>query len=161
MKRVSLVFFLLLLPLLALAGDSKTPAEFSLPDADGKTVALSSFRGQVVLLDFWATYCKPCKAELPILDRLQTKYEKKGLRVLGVAVDPESKTAKEHLAKNPVRFQTLYDPDDVVRERFGGNEMPALYLLDKKGVVRSVHKGALAEDDAAFLKELEALLAEK
>jgi thiol-disulfide isomerase/thioredoxin len=128
----------------------------------GETIpAFSSLKGKVVLLDFWATYCKPCKAELPILDAWQQKYQKKGLSVLSINVDPETKDALEFLRQNPVKFEVLFDPDDTLRETFGNPELPALFLLDRQGKLRVLHKGALAEDDKDFINSLEKLLQEK
>jgi peroxiredoxin len=166
MRRALLpLLLLLLLPLAALAGEKgpkvgEAAPDFTLKDASGKAIALSSFKGKVVLLDFWATYCKPCKAELPILDRFWQKNQKQGLVVLGVDVDPEPEVAREFLAKSPVSFPLLFDPDDASRELFGGPEMPALFLLDRDGKLLAIHRGALAENDPFFL-EVEKLLSAK
>jgi thiol-disulfide isomerase/thioredoxin len=139
----------------------ETIPAFSRKNAQDKEVSLSSLKGKVVLLDFWATYCKPCKAELPILDAWQQKYQKKGLSVLSINVDPETKDALEFLRQNPVKFEVLFDPDDTLRETFGNPELPTLFLLDRQGKLRVLHKGALAEDDKDFINSLEKLLQEK
>lgn len=161
MKRLSLLlsFFFLLVGAAPKVGE--VLPEFSRKNAQGKEVSLSSLKGKVVLLDFWATYCKPCKAELPILDKWQSAYQKQGLSVLSINVDPETEDALEFLRKSPVKFEVLFDPDDTLRETFGNPEMPALFLIDRQGKLRVLHKGALAEDDAAFLRDLEKLLKEK
>lgn len=162
MRRWFGLLLLCFLPVLAVAGASgKAAPEFSLPDQAGKQVALSSLRGEVVLLDFWATYCKPCKVELPILDRMQAKYKKKGLKVVSVAVDEDPQDAKDFLAQHPVALMTLFDAKDEVRPTLALETLPAILLVDRKGKIRYVHKGALAEDDPAFLKEVETLLREK
>lgn len=167
MTRLLLVLLLVFcLPLLA-SGSGEKPSkigeslEFSLPDLTGKEVKLSSFRGKVVLVDFWASYCKPCRKELPFLDKLLQKYEKKGLAVIGISVDPEKEMAQQFLEKHPVRFPSLLDTEDSLRQSLGAWELPLLYVIDREGKIRAIYRGIVEEGDEGFVKELEALLAEK
>lgn len=163
MKRF-FFFLCCLLPLVVFATAPKTGEvfpDFARKNADGKELRLSSLKGKVVLLDFWATYCKPCKEELPILEKWQEKYQKQGLSVLTVNVDPDPKDATEYLKKNPVKLEVLFDPDDTLRDTLENTDMPALYLIDKQGKLRYYHRGKLAADDKDFLSLIEKTLSEK
>jgi thiol-disulfide isomerase/thioredoxin len=160
MKRISIALALFFL-LGAAPKMGESISDFTRKNTQNKDVSLSSLKGKVVLLDFWATYCKPCKAELPILEKWQAKYQKQGLSVLSVNVDPETSDALDYLGKNPQKFEIVFDPDDTVREGFGNPEMPALFLLDRQGKLRVIQKGALSENDSIFIASLEKLLNEK
>jgi peroxiredoxin len=140
-------------------GDSMP--SFSRKNAAGKEVSLASLKGKVVLLNFWATYCGPCKEEMPLLSAWHEKFKKKGLVVLAVNVDPESKDALNYLKETPTKFDSLFDPDDTLRESFGADTLPATYLIDRKGKLRVVHDGDLLEDDGDFVKSIKILLKER
>ena len=141
-----LVLLGLLLAVPARAGDVKqgSPApDFTLVDRDGRRVALADLRGKVVCLDFWASWCPPCKAALPALDAMARRLERDGLLVLGVRIDGGRSEAdrflSEHLPAPALRV--LYDPDASVLARFAPAGMPALYLIDRNGTVRFARSG--------------------
>lgn len=130
----------------------KKAAEFSLPAVNGETVALQNLRGKVVLLNFWATWCGPCRQELPELARLQEKFRQRGLMVVAVTVDNEVENVQAFLKKYDVKLQALWDKKKKVADAYAVEKMPSSYLLDRNGVVRFIHRGYTPE----ALKRIEA-----
>lgn len=136
--------------------------DFVLQSADGPTRKLSNYRGKVVLVNLWATWCPPCIAEMPILDRLTERYAERGLVVLGVAADDDPERVHDFLGKSPVKFQVLLDPDGVVGTQYGITGYPETFFVDRQGRVRDKIIGPLPhegrEPSAEFIARLEALL---
>jgi peroxiredoxin len=130
----------------------KKAAEFTLPDVSGEEVALQSFRGKVVLLNFWATWCGPCREELPELDRVQEKFRKRGFVVVAVTVDNELDNIRSFMKKYDLKLQALWDRRKKVVDAYKVEKMPSSYLIDRNGVIRFVHLGYSAEE----LKRIEA-----
>ena len=152
------------LPGLALAAvKAGDPAiDFSLnPRGGGAPVTLASLKGQVVLINFWASWCGPCRQEFPLLDNIYKKYKKLGFTVVGLNVEPDQNDAEGFLKQNPVTFPILYDPKDEVSKRYGVGGMPSVALVDRKGIVRWVHKSYVAGDENEYLNQVRALLTEK
>ncbi|MES0874922.1 TlpA family protein disulfide reductase [Sinimarinibacterium thermocellulolyticum] len=113
---------------------------------DGRALALASLRGQVVYVDFWASWCAPCLQAMPALDALQRRYGARGFAVIGVNVDTERKAALRMLERVGVGFAIVLDPQGRWPEAFGLSAMPSGYLLDRAGVVRFVKAGYMAKD---------------
>jgi len=109
-------------------------------------VKLSDYRGKVVYLDFWASWCAPCLVSLPLLDQMRKEFPPDQFQVVGVNVDTEPSKAKQVLQKRPVGYPSATDPNGSVPERFGLETMPTSYLIDRKGVVRYVHPGFKSSD---------------
>lgn len=132
-------------------GDPLPP--LTLPDARGQPVALAALRGRVVCLDFWASWCPPCREALPALDALARRLGGRGLTVVAIGVDAERAPAERFLAERlPAPSLTLlYDPAAASLMRLGPGGMPALYLIDRDGIVRRVEAGY----DPARLEEVE------
>ncbi len=144
----------------ALGSGTRAPA-LGLKDLQGKTVDLESLKGKVVLVDFWASWCAPCKEELPELEKLYKKYQAKGFVIVGVNIDEDAANMTKFLKGQKLSFTVVRDtPDHAVAGRYKPTKMPSSYLIDKKGIVRHVHAGYKAADKAAFDKEISALLAE-
>ncbi|MBV9696654.1 MAG: TlpA family protein disulfide reductase, partial [Gammaproteobacteria bacterium] len=101
----------LALALPALAGTGGPAPQFTLGSRDGKEVSLTQFHGQVVMLNFWASWCGPCRQEMPLLEGIYKKYGKMGFVLLGVNVEPDSQAAQEWLKQTPVSFPILFDTD--------------------------------------------------
>jgi peroxiredoxin len=131
--------------------------DFSLKDADGKLVHLSDYRGKVVLLDFWATWCGPCKVEIPWFIEFQ-KQHREGFAVLGVSMDDEGwEVVKPFLAKEKVNYRVLIG-NDKTSESYGGiDALPTTFLIDREGRIASVHVGLVNRKD--FENGIEQLLA--
>ncbi len=122
-------------------GVTAVPA-FTLTDASGQTVRLADFRGKVVLLNFWATWCPPCKTEIPWFVEFQSKYEAAGLVVLGISMDEEGWAAvRPFMEKNPVNYRMMAGNDAVAREFGGVASLPSTFLIDRSGRVVWSHSG--------------------
>ncbi len=118
--------------------------------------------GKVVLVDFWASWCGPCKMSFPCLNNLQTKYGSKGLVIIGVGVDDDAAKYKAFADKMKVSFSVVHDSSHQAAAFFSPTTMPSSYLVDRKGVIRHIHtgfKGSKTEEE--YTTEIEALLAEK
>lgn len=137
---------------------SSAPLEFNLPDAHGDAVELKAYRGRPVILDFWASWCEPCKTAMPFFDELQAKYGE-AVVVIGVSVDERTEAMKEALAQRPVRFLIVHDQAGTLAQRLEVSTMPSTYLLDQEGVVKKVHRGFVESDKVELEAEVQALLA--
>lgn len=133
--------------------------EIGLVDLNGKKISRKSLAGKVVIVDFWATWCAPCKEELPVLQRLYKKYGKRGLVVVGISVDRDKANVRSFAKKLKLSFPIVHDAKHVVSGRFEPSTMPSSYVVDRKGVIRHVHKGYRSGDDKKIEREVKALLA--
>jgi len=148
----------------ALSADSVgQPAPgFSLPLRGANApLALEKLRGQVVMVNFWASWCGPCREEFPLLDQMYKKYKGLGFTMLGVNVEPEVKDAEGFIAKTPVTFPIAFDKDSTVSKLYRVEGMPSTVLIDRNGVLRWVHRGYKAGDENEYLDHVRALLREK
>lgn len=125
-----------------LAANTSGPApDFTLKSRSGENIKLSELRGQVVMINFWASWCGPCRQEMPILDQLYQRYEPMGFTLLGVNVEEDSAAAEKVLREIPVSFPVLYDSKNQVSENYQVRAMPSTFLIDRDGKVRYLHKG--------------------
>lgn len=109
--------------------------DFTLKDMTGKPMSLSSFKGKVVLLNFWATWCPPCRAEMPALNRLYQEKKNRGLEVIAVSTDRSLGSVKDFLEKNRVTFPVLFDGDRAAAKLFRVFSMPTTFLIDRNGTI--------------------------
>lgn len=117
--------------------------------------------GKVVLVDFWASWCAPCKASFPTMAALHRKYAGKGLVVIGVGIDEDAAKYQAFADRQKAPFTLVHDPAHRAAAAFKPATMPTSYLVDRKGVVRHIHKGFKgAATEAEYTREIEALLAE-
>jgi len=144
---------------LALDAGSRAPA-IGLVDLHGKMLNLDNLKGKVVVVDFWASWCAPCKEELPVLEKLYGQYKGKGLEIVGVNIDTDADNMKDFLKRQKLSFTVVPDAKRVVADRYKPSKMPSSFILDKKGIVRFAHAGFKASDEAVFKAEIEKLLAE-
>jgi peroxiredoxin len=143
-------------------GVGKPAPDFSLPRLGGGTVALSQFRGSVVVVDFWASWCGPCREELPALEKLRKEYEPRGVRFVGVNIDDDREAAAHAAEQLGLTMPIALDTDKQAAQSFQPPTMPTSFVIDRGGVVRFVHEGwSGAPDVDAFHRELEQLLAAK
>ena len=147
-------------PSLALDEGQKAP-EIALSDLSGKPVKLSSFKGKVVIVDFWASWCGPCRESMPVFDKLSKTYGKQGLVVLGVNIDNDVKSANKFLKDIPVSFPVVNDAKKAVAKAYAPPTMPSSYIIDRQGKVRVVHAGFKASDAKKIEAEIKKLLAAK
>lgn len=132
--------------------------EIGLTALDGTRVSLASLRGKVVVVDFWASWCAPCKQEMPVLESLYRRFKPQGFVVVGVSVDNERSNAQRFIQGVRVSFPIVHDADHAVADRFHPPKMPTSYVLDKAGKVRFVHGGFRAEDGRKLEQEIASLL---
>jgi len=149
--RLLLSIFLLQLSATAIA---KQAPDFNLPSSKGHNIKLSDFRGQVVYVDFWASWCKPCRKSFPFMNNLQKKYGKQGLKVIAVNLDSDKGAAKTFLQKNPAKFTIAFDADGATPERFALSVMPTSYLIDRQGNLVNIHKGFKKSQTAKLEKKV-------
>lgn len=123
-----------LVPNLEEMKDRSAAPEFTLPDPAGKKVALKDFRGKLVLLNFWATWCAPCREEMPSMERLYLRYKEQGFVILGVNVKDNKKSALEFLKELKITFPIALDSQGEVGLLYGAWGLPVTYLIDRKGI---------------------------
>lgn len=128
----------------------------------GEKVALNDLRGQVVVVDFWGTYCSPCKKEMPKLQALSAKYSQAGLRVIGVSEDEPEDRDKilGFAASHGATFAIAWDEDRSVAHQYKPDTMPSSYTIDRRGIVRYVHVGYRDGDEVTMEREVKELLAQ-
>ena len=122
-----------LVPNLEEMKDRSPAPQFTLTNPTGKKVALNDFRGKLVLLNFWATWCAPCREEMPAMERVYHRFKDKGFVILGVNVKDDKKSALSFLKELKITFPILLDPDGQVGLLYGAWGLPVTYLIDSKG----------------------------
>jgi thiol-disulfide isomerase/thioredoxin len=122
---------------------------------------LHALIGRVVYLDFWASWCTPCRQSFPWMQALQDSYRRSGLTVVAVNLDHESSDAERFLQQYPVNFRVVLDPDGDLAERFRVVGMPSSRLIDRHGVVRFTHIGFQIQEQVLYEQQIRQLLAEK
>ncbi|MCS6946253.1 MAG: TlpA family protein disulfide reductase [Steroidobacteraceae bacterium] len=141
------------------AAPAKAP-DFRLPLRGGGEVQLSQLKGQVVMINFWASWCGPCRQEMPLLDAMHRKYKGMGFTLLGINVEPDSTLAEQFLAKTPVGFPIAYDRDSKISKQFKVQGMPSSVIVDRRGNLRVLHKGYRPGDENKYLDHIRTLIRE-
>lgn len=152
---LSLVYALGLLT--ATAQASEPAPTFDLPGDHG-TVSLHSYRGQVVYLDFWASWCTPCRQSFPWMNSLQKRYGAKGFKLIAINLDKDRNEITKFIAATKPRFTLAYDIEGTVAERYGVEVMPSSYLIDQKGNIILRHRGFRQSDTSELEEKIRALL---
>ena len=159
LKRCALAAFML--ASVAVAADTGGPAPaFTLSDITGQPGTLSQYKGQVVMVNFWATWCGPCQQEMPLLDQMYKKYKPAGFTLIGVNVDKEAPPVKDLLARTPVSFPVLLDPANEVSKAYHVDEMPSTVIVDRKGQIRYIHRGYKPGDENEYQDRIRQLIRE-
>ena len=133
---------------------------FNLAVKDGGTISLADFQGQVVMVNFWATWCAPCREEMPHLEALYQRYSDLGFTLLGINVEEDSSGADKFLEETPVSFPILFDPDSEVSELYDVIAMPSTVLVDRSGKMRFIHHGYQTGYENEYQSQIRALLRE-
>ena len=141
----------------AVATQASAP-DFTLRTLNGPNLRLAEQRGRVVMVNFWATWCGPCRQEMPQLDRLYQKYKSSGFVLLGVNVDDDTRNAAELATKLGLKFPVLLDTDKGVSKLYDLSTMPSTVLIDRDGKVRYVHRGYLSGYEDTYDKQIRELL---
>ncbi len=139
-------------------GARKPAADFQLADLDGNPVRLSALRGKVVLLDFWATWCPPCRAELPHFKELYAAYKGKGLEMIGLSAGEDPQTVKPFIQANRIAYPIAIATSEIEQAYGGIRGLPTTFLIDKQGRIARKYVGY--QDKQIFEQEIQALLAE-
>jgi len=134
--------------------------DFALKSSSGENLRLSEYRGDVVMVNFWATWCGPCRQEMPLLDELYSRYERVGFSLLGVNIDDDSRKAMNMVSELGVSFPVLFDARKEVSKLYEVNAMPVTVLIDREGTVRYVHHGYKPGYEDKYLDQIRSLLRE-
>jgi len=146
----------------AAATDGSVPAPaFTLSSRAGGEVSLADLKGQVVMINFWASWCGPCRQEFPALDQIYAKYKPMGFTLVAINVESEKADAEKFLATTPASFPILFDPDNKVSGSYGVSAMPTTVLVDRQGRVRWLHRAYKPGDEAKYIEQIRAALREK
>ena len=150
----------LALPALAVNPTGSPAPQFTLGSRAGQSVSLAQYKGQVVMLNFWASWCGPCRQEMPLLESIYKKYNRLGFTMIGVNVEPDSNAANEWLKATPVSFPILYDKDSRVSKMYDVAGMPSTVIIDRTGKVRVLHRGYKPGDENEYLDSIRTLVRE-
>ncbi|MGI8962475.1 MAG: peroxiredoxin family protein [Bryobacteraceae bacterium] len=140
--------------------ERKPAPEFNLTDANGTSVKLSDYRGKVVLLNFWATWCGPCTLEIPWFIDFEQEFKSRGFAVVGISMDDDGWAAiKPYAAEHKMNYRVLLGNDSVSQLYGGVDALPTSFVIDRDGKIDSVHVGLAGKDE--YLNEIQSLLGEK
>lgn len=134
--------------------------DFTLQSSTGENVRLAEQRGQVVMLNFWASWCGPCRKEMPLLDEMSKRYSSAGFVLYGVNVEEDNTDAKKLLKELGVTFPILFDTESKASSLYNVDAMPTTVVIDKKGVVRYVNRGYKAGDENKYRDQIRELIKE-
>jgi len=134
--------------------------DFALKSSTGENLRLSEYRGNVVMINFWATWCGPCRQEMPLLDELYARYARVGFSLLGVNIDDDSRRAMQMIKELGVTFPVLFDSRKEVSRLYAVEAMPVTILVDREGNVRHVHHGYKPGYEDIYLDQIRSLLRE-
>jgi peroxiredoxin len=144
----------------ALDVGARAPEIGLVPIAGGAAINVAGLRGQVFIVDFWASWCEPCADEMPLLERLYNQHRASGFTVIGVSQDSAASNVQQFLRRIPVTFPIVLDNGHAVAGRYSPPRMPTSYIVDRRGIVRHVHAGFRSSDAPAMEREVAALVAQ-
>ena len=136
----------------------QNPVNFSLPLLNGREAALSSYKGKVIILNFWATWCPPCRAEMPSMETLYQRLKNQGLEILAVDIGEDSDTVQKFIKSNPYTFPVLLDNGGKLSSQYGVSAIPTTYILDREGKIIARIVGSIQWDNPKVIAAFEALL---
>jgi len=148
------------MPVLAAVTPQAAAPDFTLKSAEGRNLRLQEQRGQVVLVNFWASWCGPCKQEMPHLNRLYDKYRASGFTLLAVNIDDDARHGAATAAKWGLRFPVLLDADKTVTKLYDLGAMPSTVLIDRDGRVRFLHRGYREGVEDTYERQIRELVKE-
>lgn len=167
MKTLRSAFFCLLLAAIAMptvmaahVGQAAPNCKLTFLD-EGDQVAIRQWRGKVVYVDFWASWCPPCVKSFPFLNNLHQQFGDQGLQIVGVNLDEKLSDAQDFLAKFPIRFDIVTDPGQQCAKSFDVQAMPSSFLIDRNGVIRHIHLGFRSGDVKELRAQVQKVLREE
>ncbi|MEE9342848.1 MAG: TlpA disulfide reductase family protein [Gammaproteobacteria bacterium] len=140
-RRTIGIFLLGLATTLNAASMKQTAPDFTLKSNGGNNIKLSELRGEVVMINFWATWCGPCRQEMPVLESLYQEYQDLGFTILGVNVEEDSSKAAAMMKDLKINFPILFDTSSKASKLYDVSSMPSTVLVDRDGNIRYVHRG--------------------
>lgn len=159
-KFLLLVMLFVLVPLVHAEQASGPAPDFTLKSRSGENIKLSEYRGDVVMINFWASWCAPCRQEMPLLEELYKKYSDLGFTLLAVNVEEDSSKADELLKDIPVTFPVLFDNTNKVTKLYNVIAMPSTVIVDRDGNMRYLHRGYLPGYEKEYQKQVKELIRE-
>lgn len=152
---------LIMTSLLACAQELSGPApDFTLKTREGESVNLADLKGKVVMINFWASWCAPCRQEMPFLDAMYEDFHRAGFVLLGVNLDQNSAAAEKFLADVPVTFPVLMDPKGEVAKLYKNRAMPSSFFIDREGQLAYLHMGYRPGEEEKYRQTVRKLLAQ-
>lgn len=136
-------------------------SSFTLKDLTGKEVSLADYRGKVVIIDFWATSCPPCRRELPHIQKIYEKYKDKGVIVLAITSESNIEKVKEFIEEEGYSFPVLIDRGREASSAYGIRAIPMLFVLDREGIIQHIHRGYSPEIETTLSNEINSLLTQE
>lgn len=134
--------------------------DFTLKNLAGKNLNLAEQRGNIILINFWASWCGPCRKEMPVLQKLQDKYQDLGVQVWGINVEQENQAGKDFLADLSLSFPIFFDPTNTLSKTYQVEAMPTTVIIDRDGHVRYVYKGYKEGYEKKYAKAIKTLIRE-
>ena len=160
-SMIALVFSIFAASSLASSGmEGQQAPDFALKSSTGENLRLSEYRGDVVMINFWATWCGPCRQEMPLLDELYSRYQRVGFNLLGVNIDDDSSRAMNMIEELGVNFPVLFDARKEVSKLYEVDAMPVTVIVDREGTVRYIHHGYKPGYEDMYLDQIRSLLRE-
>lgn len=156
---ILMVSFGLVLAMPAARADNTTAPAFSIASETGQ-ISLSEHKGKVVYLDFWASWCGPCRASFKWLNEAQERYGSQGLVVIAVNVDQDKEAARQFLKENPANFKIGFDPEGGVAKSYQVRGMPSSYLIGRNGRLQGAHVGYRLKDKSVLEEEIRRMVSE-
>lgn len=159
-KKIVVLGLMLATGLFALGASADPAPDFTLQSSTGENVRLTEQRGQVVMLNFWASWCGPCRKEMPLLDEMSKRYSAAGFVLYGVNVEEDNTDAKKLIKDLGVTFPILYDTESKASSLYNVDAMPTTVVIDKKGEIRYVNRGYKDGDETKYRDQIRELIKE-
>lgn len=160
LKKLTMTCVVLSTMLCTIGVVAETGPDFTLKSNTGKNIRLAELRGNVVMLNFWASWCAPCRKEMPLLDGLSDRYGAAGFTLLGVNVEKDGTAGDKIIKELGVKFPILYDSESKVSQAYNVDAMPTTVMIDKSGEIRYVNRGYRAGDEDKYRKQIRELIRE-
>ena len=159
-KKIISLGVTMLVSLFAVGLSAEPAPDFTLQSSTGENVRLAEQRGKVVMLNFWASWCGPCRQEMPLLDAMHKRYGPAGFQLYGVNVEEDNTDAKKMIKEMGVSLPVLYDPESKASTLYKVDAMPTTVMIDKKGQIRYVNRGYKPGDENKYRDQIRELIKE-
>jgi peroxiredoxin len=159
-KNLVLISFAICSTLAAINVAAEEAPDFTLPTNSGENLRLSELRGNVVMLNFWASWCGPCRQEMPLLDAMSQRYSAAGFVLLGIDVEEDNTDAKKIVKNLKITYPILFDAENKVSKLYSVDTMPTTVMVDKKGKIRFINHGYKPGDENKYRDQIRELIKE-